>query len=1116
MKKIISVLAALTLLLPLIGTLAPDAMFSPVSAAAGEGPLLTSYEIETNAVYQGWATEYTYSLNGTVYTSPNPPTQADWATPSNYFDNSWGVTSWNKVYTYSNFGQISQTNDALSIPSTAAWATISSFIIEGTSFQLPISNTVFRYSVNGTDVLTAANALNIPPNAKWAALADLSNGWTQSKNHSYATYSLSRTDPSVDSLTISSDSGRSFYAKNGDTVTVELQTDIPVSIAIVKIGGVTLPMTGSGTDWSASLVLSSAVNEGRLSLSGYIYAADGAPGSLTSATTDGSYVIFDNSGPIIDYWLSPAGATNQDVTVEVEAEDDASGVKAIKWAPGTQTAAYFATQGTAITDSFTVSENGIYTVYAIDNADNESVLTVTVSGIDRTAPTLSLTPGSTVPTNHNVTITVNAADADSGIEEVRWSATAPKPDQPWPSQEVEDDQFLVESNGTYTVIAFDNAGNETLRQINVSNIMRDKPAIRLSLQTADPIGDKVAVLADASALGNGNAIEVVLWAPGNLPISYFQQGTSHDITTELQFDATANGTYTVYARDLAGNEAIEIIAVDNIRNTNTALASLIALNAGQELSISPAFTSEQLHYTLRLGRNVESITLKAAPADGASSVTVNGAPLAAGDSASVALRAGVNTIRIVVTAALASEQRTYTIEATREIPPTSGGPSSPGSSTSSGSVQNNAFVAKLNGKLVAGLDERHERGADGIIKYDLRLEDAGAIAALVDNKGENVLHIGLNGDSALKIDAVALALSAKAQSQMKERSVRLVLDIGSTIYEIPAGLTAAGGGDAVVQLKVLRKPADAEQLLGGSAVNGFKEWKPKAAGAVISFTSNAASAAGHSLVIALPNGLDAKELRKLAVLLESGADSKSIQPGTVRYDSQEKAVGIAFNAGSTGRAAVLQAEPVIAEYESYINGNSDGSFAPARAVTRAELAALLAKLSVPEGVDSAGGGNTAAFSDVPQTHWAANAIAHAAAAGWVSGGQDGLFRPGDPLTRAELATLLVRWRGVQSSGSAGFPDAASHWASAAIASAEREGWITGYEDGSFRPNRSVSRAEAVAVLNRVLGRPPLAEGGPAWSDVPASHWAAGAIRSASQSFKVLHYLSGEVEPIAVK
>lgn len=896
-RSILSMLAVVTLLLPLIGTFTTSVIVTPVSAAGADGQVMTSYEYEANAVYSGIVTQYTYSLGDVVQQSAAPPTEADWVTPSNYNDIGWG-NSWNEQFTYSNFGQIVQTNDPMSIPPTAAWATISYFQA-GTS-SMPIHDTVYRYSVNGTDVQTATDALDIPPNAQWAALASLNNGWHQTGNHTFSTYTLDRTAPSIGSFTTFSNSGHSVYAKSGNEVTIALQTDTPIASPVLKIAGVELPASRSGTIWSASFVLTGAVDEGALAVSASIYAEDGAPGPILSTTTDGSSIVYDNTSPTLSYSLSPGGATNQNVAVQVAATDESSGVELTKWASGAQTEAYFAAQGTAFTSSFMAADNGTYTVYARDHAGNEALLPVTVSAIDRESPTVSLAASATAPTNTDITVTTTAADnvtiakriwADgsrdaayfqagngalftdhfdanaNGIYSVYVEDTAgnhalttitisnlfkqapeitltPSPDEPtnetvmvgleaqaegedagnalaalrWAEGEQHaafftagggqdvmiDLEFEGSENGRYSVYARDMAGNETIRQISVTNIMLDDPTLLLSLETTEPIGDKVAVSVEASALGEGNSIDVILWAEGKLPKGFFREGLSADITDEKQFDATANGTYTVYARDIAGNEALETIEIDNIRSANAALADLVALNVEQQLPLSPAFHPELLNYTLQVGTQVESIMLSGEAGDETASVTVNGNPLAVGDSASVSLHAGVNTIRIVVTAQLTSVQRTYTIEATRERP------------ASSGSVYNNVFITELNGKLTTGLIENVNSSSDGMLKYNLKLDDAWAIASHAEASGENELRIRPYGKTAPQIHAVTLTLSAKALSQLKERSIRLTLNIGDAIYEMPAGVAANGGGELVVQLKALRQSADAERVLSSA------------------------------------------------------------------------------------------------------------------------------------------------------------------------------------------------------------------------------------------------------------------------------------------------------------
>lgn len=188
--------------------------------------------------------------------------------------------------------------------------------------------------------------------------------------------------------------------------------------------------------------------------------------------------------------------------------------------------------------------------------------------------------------------------------------------------------------------------------------------------------------------------------------------------------------------------------------------------------------------------------------------------------------------------------------------------------------------------------------------------------------------------------------------------------------------------------------------------------------------------------------------------------------------------------------------------QPYLQGYPDGTFRPGRAVTRAELASMLLRLSsgTPAGSAAAGSG----FADVAADSWAAEAVRAASAAGWMRGTGAETFGANRPVTRAELAAVLARWKalGTRSGaalGSAGFSDTAGHWAAGDIARARQAGYLLGLPDGRFEPDRALSRAEAAAVFNRVLGRTlPAAPDASRWPDVPAGHWALADIAAAAE------------------
>jgi|GEM_PF-1071563 len=821
----------------------------------------------------------------------------------------------------------------------------------------------------------------------------------------------------------------------------------------------------------------------------------------------------------------PTDWTNQAVTVSIDAQTvggvSGNTLAALRWAHGEQDAAFFAdgggedalesaevsADGVSAVSELEADENGRYTVYARDVAGNETVEGIDIANIDQTAPALTLTPSTTAPTNGDVTITVTATDDESGLASVAWSIETSLSDIPQAPSEVVGETFTVEANGTYTVIATDHAGNETTQQVTVANILREPPTLTLVPETTEPVGDRVAITAEAAAQGTGNAIASLRWASGEQTLAYFREGAGEPIAADATFDATANGVYTVYVRDIAGNEAMKTIAIDNIRRTNAALSSLLVRVGGTELPLSPVFDPDQRTYAIQVGTAVDKIILAATAGDEAASVAINGAELEPGASAELPVSLGSTTIRVVVTAQLTSVQQTYTIQVTRPSP-ISGGVVLPPT------LAPVTYHTTLNGEPVSlEMSETLERNPEGRLAKVLRLGDAKAITAAATSKA-NELIINWAGASDTQIDAVRFQLSAQARAQLAEGNIRLTVRFGSALYEWPVAMLAAARDEIVLEMKTLRQSSHAERVLNGARAAGASEFQIELVGMPVEVTAGARDTLADEgwLALPLPERLDKAALRRLAVYVEDGDGLGAIMPGTVRYDEQGRAVALAVRAGAVRLAAVLQAEPIRMTYDRYIGGYDDNRFAPSQTVTRAELATMLGKLSPADGeAAGSGDGSVSQFTDSPSSHWASSAIARAAAEGWMTGRPDGSFGPGEPLTRAELATVLVRWCEVPATGEPDFPDAATHWAASAIAAAQRQGWITGYADGSFRPDRQVTRAEAVVLLNRVLARPPLTDGGDAWTDVPSSYWAAGDIRSASQSFEARRYLSGETD-----
>ena len=159
------------------------------------------------------------------------------------------------------------------------------------------------------------------------------------------------------------------------------------------------------------------------------------------------------------------------------------------------------------------------------------------------------------------------------------------------------------------------------------------------------------------------------------------------------------------------------------------------------------------------------------------------------------------------------------------------------------------------------------------------------------------------------------------------------------------------------------------------------------------------------------------------------------------------------------------------DHYAYVIGYPDGSVHPNGEITRAEVATIFFRL-LRDDVRSANFTTYNAYTDVSADKWYNNPISTMSRLGIIKGYPDGTFRPNDPITRAEFAAIAARFDEHKAAKLASFTDIYGHWAVSEISLAYENGWIKGYNDGTFRPNRNITRAEAMALINRVLNRAP--------------------------------------------
>lgn len=180
------------------------------------------------------------------------------------------------------------------------------------------------------------------------------------------------------------------------------------------------------------------------------------------------------------------------------------------------------------------------------------------------------------------------------------------------------------------------------------------------------------------------------------------------------------------------------------------------------------------------------------------------------------------------------------------------------------------------------------------------------------------------------------------------------------------------------------------------------------------------------------------------------------------------------------------------DHFAYVQGYPDGTVKPAGNITRAETAAILFRL-MDEGSRKTYYSTKSGFRDVATGSWYNTYVATLNNAGVITDSSNGYFRPNEAITRAELAAMLANF--TETAGAANYFNdvSARYWAANAIAICAKLGWITGYPDGSFRPDRNVTRAELMAMINRATGRAPKSTdaflpGMKTWSDNTADKW----------------------------
>ena len=206
------------------------------------------------------------------------------------------------------------------------------------------------------------------------------------------------------------------------------------------------------------------------------------------------------------------------------------------------------------------------------------------------------------------------------------------------------------------------------------------------------------------------------------------------------------------------------------------------------------------------------------------------------------------------------------------------------------------------------------------------------------------------------------------------------------------------------------------------------------------------------------------------------------------------------------------------DHDAYLLGYEDGTVRPEGSITRAEVATIFFRLLTDESRDKFWS-QTNDYTDVPADAWYNSAVSTLSNAGILDGYEDGTFRPDGNITRAEFATITARFLEASYDGGNRFPDIDGHWAAEYINEAANAGIVDGYPDGTFQPQQFITRAEAVTMVNRTVDRHPdadhLLDNMVTWPDNPESAWYYAQIQEATNAHAYTMHTDQEDAPYEI-
>lgn len=282
---------------------------------------------------------------------------------------------------------------------------------------------------------------------------------------------------------------------------------------------------------------------------------------------------------------------------------------------------------------------------------------------------------------------------------------------------------------------------------------------------------------------------------------------------------------------------------------------------------------------------------------------------------------------------------------------------------------------------------------------------------------------------------------------------------------VGGGGGGGGGGGIVTEIKAPFANGDPNNTSGTLEAGQNITLDTDTGNAKIYYTTNGSSPNANSYVYSKDNELILQEGQIL-----KAAAFKSGRFSPVSEWRIVKATEVIPTPGSAeGTGSIVSGVLETDNHIVYMNGYPEGTFLPANNMTRAEVATMFSRLMKEKMVE--GKVYESSFTDVQADAWYANAVGYIEQFGIINGYEDGTFRPQNTITRAEFVTMASRFATLSKEFDCRFADVDnSHWAYHYIAFAAGNKWVGGYEDNTFRADNTITRAEVVTIVNNMLVR----------------------------------------------